>query len=69
MIPEDTPESVRRILLDPKIVVPPLIWLVSEASDGISGKRLNASKWKANLDLATNIANTIEPAGWNLPSP
>jgi NAD(P)-dependent dehydrogenase (short-subunit alcohol dehydrogenase family) len=45
MIPERFPAEMRAKLLDPEIIVPPLLWLASVASDGITGKRIVAAGW------------------------
>jgi len=49
MIPDSYPEAARKSLLDPAIIVPPLLYLASAASDGITGKRFDASRWRADL--------------------
>ena len=59
MIPAAFPESARSRLLDPAIMVPPLLWLVSSAADAISGRRVIANQW----DDANPLAAT-ESAGW-----
>ena len=64
MVPDAVPEEVRRSLLEPEIVVPPLLWLVSPAADAITGKRFNASRWEASLPEADAAARAEEPAGW-----
>lgn len=58
MIPPGLPDAVRATLLDPQIIVPPLLWLVSAASDGINGRRLLANRWKGS-----NPALAIDEAG------
>jgi 3-oxoacyl-[acyl-carrier protein] reductase len=45
MLPPDVPGPIRTTLLDPEIIVPPLLWLVSSEADGITGRRLVATKW------------------------
>lgn len=45
-------------LLDPEIMVPPLVWLASRASDGMTGGRYIAKHWSASAPLATAIANS-----------
>lgn len=64
MIPENVSDPIKKILLDPDIIVPPLLWLASPLSDGVTGKRLDASLWKADLDSTANVANSIDVAGW-----
>ena len=54
MIPESFPETERKRLLDPDIVIPAVVWLASEASGDVTGKRFDASKWR--IDLAPDEA-------------
>jgi NAD(P)-dependent dehydrogenase (short-subunit alcohol dehydrogenase family) len=56
MIPDSYPEAARKSLLDPATIIPPLLYLASAASDGVTGKRFDASQWRADLP--------IEQAGW-----
>jgi NAD(P)-dependent dehydrogenase (short-subunit alcohol dehydrogenase family) len=51
MIPDSYPEAARKLLLDPDIIVPPLLYLASAASDGVTGKRFNANKWRGDLPV------------------
>jgi NAD(P)-dependent dehydrogenase (short-subunit alcohol dehydrogenase family) len=44
MIPESFPEAERRRLLNPDIIIPVVVWLASEASAGVTGKRFDASQ-------------------------
>jgi NAD(P)-dependent dehydrogenase (short-subunit alcohol dehydrogenase family) len=64
MVPEGIPEEVRHKLLEPEVMVPPLLWLASEAADGVTGQRFNASRWDPRLPDAAAAANAVEPAGW-----
>lgn len=63
MIPARLPEATRISLLDPSIIVPPLLWLASPASDGTTGKRLVATRWPddGNTDA---VKRAIEESGW-----
>jgi len=45
MIPEHVDPALKAKLLDPGIIIPPLLWLASTVSDGVTGMRLNASQW------------------------
>ena len=49
MVPDAYPEEARKRLLDPAIIVPPLLYLASRASDDFTGKRIDASKWRADI--------------------
>jgi 3-oxoacyl-[acyl-carrier protein] reductase len=46
MIPASYPDHLRAKLLDPGIMVPPLRWLASTGSDGITGRRFVATRWR-----------------------
>jgi 3-oxoacyl-[acyl-carrier protein] reductase len=57
MIPAGFPDRLRSTLLDPAVMVPPLLWLASRRSDGVSGRRFVASSWREdNAEAAA--------AGW-----
>jgi hypothetical protein len=45
-------------------MVPPLLWLVSAEADGMTGRRLVASKWQTGRDGKSAAEAAIEPAGW-----
>jgi 3-oxoacyl-[acyl-carrier protein] reductase len=45
MLPDVLPPDARAVLLDPAIVVPPLLWLVSDETNAISGRRVTANQW------------------------
>ncbi|MBV8513568.1 MAG: SDR family oxidoreductase [Xanthobacteraceae bacterium] len=64
MIPPGFPDHLRRTLLDPAIMVPPLLWLVSAAADAITGKRVIATRWPGSSDPSAAPAGAIEDAGW-----
>jgi 3-oxoacyl-[acyl-carrier protein] reductase len=49
MIPESFPEAERSRLLNPDIIIPVVVWLASESSAGVTGKRFDASKWRSDL--------------------
>jgi 3-oxoacyl-[acyl-carrier protein] reductase len=64
MIPEGVPEKVRATLLDAAIMVPPLLWLASPESDGVTGHRLVATKWRADLNGREAAEAAMEDSGW-----
>jgi 3-oxoacyl-[acyl-carrier protein] reductase len=68
MVPLDIPLHLREKLLHPDIVIPPLLWLVSEAANEVTGSRFDAKLWDAALppDQAAEKARTA--AGW-IPQP
>jgi NAD(P)-dependent dehydrogenase (short-subunit alcohol dehydrogenase family) len=45
MVPDNVPDAIQRRLLDPSIMGAPLVWLASEASAAVSGKRIVAARW------------------------
>lgn len=46
MIPSTFPESERKKLIDPGIMGPPAVYLVSDDAGGINGQRIVAAEWK-----------------------
>ncbi len=63
MIPDALPQRARGRLLDPAIMVPPLLWLVSSAADALSGYRVTATPWDDHNPMAS-----AEDAGWTGPT-
>ncbi len=63
MIPASYPEADRKRLLDPDIIVPPVLFLAGAASDGVTGKRFDASKWRADLPQAEAAKRCARDAG------
>jgi NAD(P)-dependent dehydrogenase (short-subunit alcohol dehydrogenase family) len=59
MIPDSAPEHLRADLLDPSVIVPPLLWLASPAADGVTGKRLVAVRW-----TDAEPTRAMEESGW-----
>ena len=68
MIPPGVPQHVRASLLDPGIMIRPLLWMVSPASDGITGKRLVANRWRIDVDDAAAAQSAMLDAGWGAPA-
>jgi len=48
----------------PVIMVPPLLWLASPDSDGMTGRRLVATRWRSDLDCREAAEAASEAAGW-----
>jgi NAD(P)-dependent dehydrogenase (short-subunit alcohol dehydrogenase family) len=67
MIPPSVPESLKASLLAPEIMVPPLLWLASAASNGITGKRVVASEWWMGTGASVATAPTLKDTGWPPP--
>jgi len=51
----------------PDVIVPPALWLASEASDGVTGCRYIANHWDASLAPAEAAENCREPAVFPVP--
>jgi NAD(P)-dependent dehydrogenase (short-subunit alcohol dehydrogenase family) len=56
MIPAGFPDERRTTLLDPAVMVPPLLWLASAKSDGVTGRRFIAKDWRENDPRAAALA-------------
>ncbi len=48
MVPDSLPQASRGALLDPAVMVPPLLWLVSAHADEVTGRRVIANQWDAS---------------------
>ena len=64
MVPEDIPSHLRQKLLHPDIMIPPLLWLVSDAADGVTGARFDAKLWDATLPSHQAAEKSRTTAGW-----
>jgi len=51
-------------ILEPDIIVPPLLWLASERSDGITGMRFVAARWRTDVAEDDAAEASRERAGW-----
>lgn len=64
MISASFPAELRKNLLDPSVMVPPLLWLASERSDGVTGQRFNAVRWRTDVPEDEAARAARESAGW-----
>lgn len=64
MIPSGIPETLRNRLLQPEIIVPPLLWLASEDSNSVTGRRIVATEWQADAVTSLPSSKAIEESGW-----
>jgi NAD(P)-dependent dehydrogenase (short-subunit alcohol dehydrogenase family) len=64
MVPPDIPVHLRQNLLHPDIMIPPLLWLVSEAASGVTGSRFAANLWDATLPPEQAAEQSRTTAGW-----
>jgi NAD(P)-dependent dehydrogenase (short-subunit alcohol dehydrogenase family) len=51
-------------LLNPEVMQVPVVWLASEASNGVSGRRITAQLWDESLPIEQRLETASAPAGW-----
>jgi NAD(P)-dependent dehydrogenase (short-subunit alcohol dehydrogenase family) len=56
----------RNEMLQPEIMVPPLLWLISDAASGVTGRRFVAVRWDSKLPGAEAAEQAGAPAGWTI---
>ena len=54
----------RQEMIQPEVMAPPLVWLVSEAAQAVSGRRFLAVHWDAKLPPAEAAEKAGAPAAW-----
>jgi len=54
----------RSKLIVPVVMVPPLVWLCSNASDGVNGQRFIGTRWDQKLDPAEAAKKAGAPMAW-----
>ena len=64
MIPAGAAAAMRGRLLDPAIMGPPVVWLASEGSGGVTGRRFVATRWRTDLREAEAADAAADMAGW-----
>ncbi|OGA05110.1 MAG: hypothetical protein A3H35_16330 [Betaproteobacteria bacterium RIFCSPLOWO2_02_FULL_62_17] len=62
VLPEDHPDRSR--LVPPSAMVPPAVWLASDASDGVTGMRILAKDWNPSLPPGQAYQGASAKAGW-----
>ena len=63
MIPESM-SGAQGSFIAPEAMVSPIVWLLSPASNGVSGRRYRASAWNASLDSAEAAHASASPIAW-----
>jgi 3-oxoacyl-[acyl-carrier protein] reductase len=53
-------------LVQPEVMGPPIVWLLSEASQSVTGYRITAQQWKTDATQTENLAAAAIPAGWHI---
>ncbi len=69
MVPETIAPEARRRLLDPEIIVPPLLWLASDGANDVTGARFVAALWDSSLPPEQAAQKARAAAGWVVPEP
>jgi NAD(P)-dependent dehydrogenase (short-subunit alcohol dehydrogenase family) len=63
MIPAEAPYA-REELIQPEIMAPPLVWLVSDAASGVTGRRFLAIHWDPALPPEQAAEKSGAPVAW-----
>lgn len=63
LLPPDTPFD-REEIIQPDVMQVPVVWLASDASGEISGRRFIAYYWDESLPLNERIEKSSAPAAW-----
>jgi NAD(P)-dependent dehydrogenase (short-subunit alcohol dehydrogenase family) len=54
----------RSVLITPEVMVPPLLWLCSSASNGVNGQRFIGMRWDTKLPPSEAAKAAGAPAAW-----
>jgi NAD(P)-dependent dehydrogenase (short-subunit alcohol dehydrogenase family) len=63
LIPDDSSHQ-RDNMLQADVMQAPVVWLASEASDGINGQRFSGYHWDEGLPLEERLEKASAPAAW-----
>ena len=63
MIP-DSGAYDREALIQPDVMRKPVVWLASDASDGVNGRRFNGYLWDDTLPLEETVEKASAPTAW-----
>ncbi len=63
LIPDDT-DHQRENMINPEVMQAPVVWLASDASDGINGQRFIGYYWDDALPLEERLEKAAAPAAW-----
>ena len=63
MIPQDEVRD-RATLVQPEVMTAPIVWLMSAASDGVTGRRFVGREWDPALDPRAAAVTAAAPAGF-----
>ncbi len=62
-IPDDAAHT-RESMIQPGVMRAPVVWLASDASNGITGRRFIGHYWDESLPLEERIGRAGAPAAW-----
>jgi NAD(P)-dependent dehydrogenase (short-subunit alcohol dehydrogenase family) len=54
----------RSTLVPAGVMVAPIVWLMSRASDGFTGKRIIGNRWEPGAAIADNLQASAAPIAW-----
>lgn len=63
LLPPDAPFD-RAKLIQPDVMRRPVVWLASDASDGVNGRRFIAYNWDESLPPEERVKRASAPAAW-----
>ena len=63
LIPDDT-DHQRENMINPEVMQAPVVWLASDASDGINGQRFIGYYWDEDLPMEERMKKAAAPAAW-----
>tara|TARA_B110000014_G_scaffold193985_1_gene142869 strand:+ start:221 stop:955 length:735 start_codon:yes stop_codon:yes gene_type:complete len=63
LIPDDA-DHERANMIQPEVMQAPVVWLASDASDGINGQRFIGYYWNEELPLKERLEKAAAPAAW-----
>jgi len=64
MIPAEAPYA-RNDMIQPEVMAPPLVWLLSEAASGVTGRRFLGVHWDPALPPEQAAAKAGAPVAWS----
>ena len=63
LIPDDT-DYDRASMIQPEIMQRPVVWLASDESDGVTGRRIIGYYWDESLPVEERLEKAGAPAAW-----
>jgi 3-oxoacyl-[acyl-carrier protein] reductase len=63
IIPDDT-DYDRASMIQPEVMQSPVVWLASDESDGVTGRRFIGYYWDESLPIEERLEKAGAPAAW-----